>query len=141
MTIVPFQPEHLAAIHLQPAQIALQPTLAQPDYGAALKAAGPCYTALAGEEIIACAGFYPQWEGRAIAWALIGASAGRHFFGLHKSVLRAFAMHGYRRIETAVVVGFAEGERWARLLGFEREGRMRSYMPDGTDCDLYARVT
>jgi hypothetical protein len=141
MTIVPFEPEHLAAIHLQPAQISLQPTLMQPEYGPALQAAGPCYSAMVDDQVIACAGFYPQWEGRAIVWALISASAGRHFFALHKAVLRTFNAHGYRRLETAVVVGFVEGERWARMLGFICEGRMRGYMPDGTDCDLYARVT
>ena len=141
MTIVPFQPEHLTAIRLQPAQIALQPTLMQSGYGPALQAAGPCYSALVDDEVIACAGFYPQWEGRAIVWALISASAGRHFFALHKAVLRGFKLQGFRRLETAVVVGFTEGERWARMLGFELEGRMRGYMPDGTDCDLYARIS
>ena len=30
--------------------------------------------------------------------------------------------------------------RWARLLGFEEEGYMKSYSPDGRDALMFARV-
>lgn len=140
MLIVPFQPEHLNRILLQPSQIALQPELAKADYGPSLLAAGPCYSAVAGDEVIASAGFYPQWDGRAIVWALVSANAGRHFVKLHRAVLRSFEIHPFRRVETCVLAGFAEGCRWAEMLGFEREGFMRAYAPDGSDFHLYARV-
>jgi hypothetical protein len=49
-------------------------------------------------------------------------------------------MSEYRRIEATVDVGFTEGERWMTLLGFEYEGLMRAYRPDGQDMLMFARV-
>lgn len=141
MNIIPFHPDHLKRIALQPSQIALQPELAKPEYGPALLAAGPCYSGVVGDVVIASAGFYPQWDGRAIVWALVSGDAGRHFVSLHRAVLRSFELHPFRRIETCVLKGFAEGCRWAEMLGFQREGLMRAYGPDGSDFHLYARVT
>lgn len=140
MMIVAFQPAHLERLLLQPSQALMQPTLADPSYGPSLAAAGPAYSAVEGDAVFACAGIIPQWEGRAVAWALIADEAGRHMVGIHKAVRRALEVHAYRRIETAVASNFEQGHRWAQMLGFEREGRMRGYAPDGRDCDLYARV-
>jgi hypothetical protein len=118
----------------------LSPEITKPEYGPALLAAGPAYSAVEDDVVFASAGFYQQWEGRAIVWALLSADAGRHFIRIHRAVLRAFSLHPYRRIETAVLDGFEEGYRWAEMLGFWREGLMRAYCPDGTDAHLYARV-
>lgn len=118
----------------------MQPTLSQPDYGPSLAKAGPAYSLVDGDEVFASAGLIPQWEHRAVAWALISAEAGKHFFLIHKAVRRALTFHNYRRVETSVACNFEQGHRWAQLLGFEREGRMRAFTPDGQDCDLYARV-
>ncbi len=140
MRIVPFEPDHLSRILLQPSQAIMQPTLSQPDYGPSLANAGPAYSLVDGDEVFASAGLIPQWEHRAVAWALIAAEAGKHFFLIHKAVRRALIFHNYRRVETSVACDFEQGHRWAQLLGFEREGRMRAFTPDGQDCDLYARV-
>ncbi len=140
MMIVAFQPAHLERLLLQPSQALMQPTLADPTYGPSLASAGPAYSAVDGDAVFACAGLIPQWEGRAVAWALIAAEAGRSMIGIHKAVGRAMRLHAYRRIETAVASDFEQGHRWARMLGFEREGLMKRYTPDGRDCHLYARV-
>lgn len=138
--IVPFQPEHLSQLMLQPSQVYLQPMLANPHYGEYLVKAGPAYSCIVDDVVFACAGLIPQWENRAMAWALISGEAGKHFLSIHRAVKRTFAMHPYRRIETTVAMNFEEGYRWADLLGFEREGLMRKYVPNGDDCYLYARV-
>lgn len=140
MMIVPFDPSHLTRLLLQPSQAIMQPTLSDPAYGPSLAQAGPAYSAVDGDAVFACAGLIHQWPGRALAWALIAAEAGRHMIGIHKAVRRALDVHAFRRVETAVAADFDQGHRWAVMLGFEREGRMRAYTPDGGDCDLYARV-
>lgn len=140
--IVPMTAEHLAAIELQPAQAAAQAFLSDESYVAALSTAGHAYALLGPSgEVLACAGIIPMWHGRAIAWALVGAAAGHRMVELHRAAMRAFDMHPVRRLETTVAAGFEQGHRWARLLGFTRECTMRAYAPDGSDCDLYARVT
>lgn len=141
MNIVQFEPDHFSRLLLQPSQAIMQPTLSNPSYGPSLKAAGPAYSLVDGDEVFAVAGLIPQWNHRAIAWAMISGEAGKHFFALHKAVRRALTLHHYRRVETAVACDFPQGQRWAELLGFEREGRMRAYTPDGQDCDLYARIS
>lgn len=46
----------------------------------------------------------------------------------------------YSRIESYVRDEFENGHRWMELLKFRREGKMRSFVPDGADCILYART-
>ena len=140
MKIVPFEPQHLDTLLLQPSQAIMQPTLSQPEYAQSLHKAGPAYSLVDGDEVFASMGLIPQWEGRAIAWGLISAESGPHFILIHKAVHRTMQMHPFRRIETSVSCEFAQGHRWARMLGFKREGRMQAYTPDGRDCDLYARI-
>lgn len=139
--IVAFQPEHLQRLLLQPSQAIMQPMLSDPSYGPSLAEAGPAYSAVHGDAVFACAGLIPQWNGRAVAWALIASEAGQHLVGIHKAVRRALDLHPFRRVETAVRTDFDAGHRWARMLGFDREATMRGYAPDGYDYDLYARVT
>ena len=140
MRIEQFKPEHLTELLLQPSQAMMQPVLSQRDYGTALASAGPAYTVIIDDNVVACLGIIPQWEGRAIAWGLIGSEAGKEFYAIHKAVKRFLDLQDYRRIETAVSSDFEQGHRWAKLLGFENEGTMRAYTPDGRDCDLYARI-
>lgn len=105
-----------------------------------LSAAGYAWTAEVDDRVLAVAGLLPQWENRALAWALISESAGTHFAAIHKAVHRFISAAKFRRIEATVDVGFKQGCRWIELLGFEIEGYMRAYRPDGADMLLYARV-
>ena len=125
MRIEPFKPEHLTGLLLQPSQAVMQPVLTQQDYGQMLYKAGPAYAVILDNNVVACLGIIPQWEGRAIAWGLIGSEAGKAFFGIHKAVKRFLDLQQYHRIETAVSTDFEQGHRWAQLLGFENEGCKR----------------
>ena len=101
---------------------------------------GLAFTAEQHGDVLAIAGVTPQWENRALAWALIGDCAGQHFPSIHKAVRRFLERAPYRRIEASVDVGFEQGHRWIKMLGFEIEGYMRAYRPDGADMLLYARI-
>lgn len=138
--IVALQQDHLRRLDLQKAQSFFGTMMNDPEYLAGLVSSGPAYTLLNGDEVLACAGIVPQWQNRAMAWALVGANAGRAMVALHRAVLRCFEIHPCRRIETTVASKFPEGHRWARMLGFEREGTMTAFAPDGADYDLYARI-
>lgn len=93
--------------------------------------------------VVGCAGIIPIWPGRFQAWAYIAEDIGpAGMVALTRAVRRFLALqHG--RIEAHVVTGFKQGERWAKLLGFKRETPkpMRSFMPDGSSANLFARVT
>jgi hypothetical protein len=92
-------------------------------------------------EILGIAVVAPQWENRAMALVLMSESAGRHFHKIHRAVNRFLGIAGFRRVEATVDVGFDAGDRWMKMLGFEFEGLMRAYRPDGADMKLYARIT
>jgi hypothetical protein len=141
MIIQPFKPHHLHELLLQPSQAMMQPTLSIPGYGEGLAAAGPAFTGIHNDEVIACMGLIPQWEGRAVAWGLIGSEAAPHFVGITKAIFKTMKMYPFRRIETAVATNFDQGHRWMGMLGFQNEGTMKSFTPMGDDCDLYARIS
>ena len=101
---------------------------------------GLAWTAESENRILAIAGVEPQWENRAIAFALIAESAGAHFRAIHSAVADFLNRTPFRRIEATVDVGFKQGHRWIKMLGFEIEGYMKAYRPDGADMLLYARV-
>jgi len=139
MHIVPFQPKHLELMVLQPAQTAFS-NYFDPAYGDALQKSGQCFTAIEDNHVYGCAGVIKQWDNRAIAWALLSAYAGRQFIRIHRAVQRFLDTTDFRRIEAFVDADFQEGHRWIQMLGFEREGYMKAFSPNGNDAVLYARI-
>jgi RimJ/RimL family protein N-acetyltransferase len=137
--IVRFRPEHLARLRLQPAQDGFTQYLSDLQYGRAL-ANDWAFTGMVGDRIIACAGAVEVWPGRAALWSLLAEDAGRHFVSLHRAVTGFLIAAPWRRMEATVDVDFEAGQRWVRMLGFEHEGRLRGYTPDGRDQDLFAKV-
>jgi RimJ/RimL family protein N-acetyltransferase len=138
VTIVPFKAEHLHVLRLQAAQAALGFDLLE--YARQLELAGGGWTALVDGAPVACAGLVEQWHGRALAWALIGDAAGRHFVSITRAVKRALNLAHYRRVEAQVDAEFSAGIRWAQLLGFEVESIMRKFTPEGRDAFMYVRI-
>lgn len=90
--------------------------------------------------ILGIGGLEPQWENRATVFALLSDDSGPHFKAIHSAVVEFLDNVPYRRIEATVDVGFKQGHRWVKMLGFELEGYMRAYRPDGADMLLYARI-
>ncbi len=114
MQIEPYQPRHLHALALQPHQQHLGVALRAHGWAEQVADAGPCWTALVDGQPIACAGFQECWEGRAIAWAILGESAGRHMLALTRAVKRALDRHPAERIEAQALVDFAPRPRAGR---------------------------
>jgi hypothetical protein len=140
MNIIPYKAEHLTMLMLQPSQGEARKYLGNPEYGRHLDVPGLAFTAMEGGEVLAMAGVMPRWEGRAEAWALLSGDLKRHFVRIHRAVLRFLETSDIRRIETAVDANFQAGIAWAEMLGFQNEGMMRGYTPEGRDCYRFARV-
>lgn len=140
MIVRPWQKGDTDKIMLQNAQSYLR-SMVSTDYDfTELAEQGLAWTGDHNGEIIAMGGLIPMWENRALAWTLISENAGKHFKAVHKAV-QSFLIHTpYRRIEANVDVGFKAGHRWMKMLGFEVEGLMKAYKPDGADMFLYARI-
>lgn len=140
MRIEPFKAAHLVGMQLQPAQRLSLDEGMTAEYARALEIAGGGYTALVDERVIACAGIVEQWRGRGLAWALIAEDAGRHFVRVTRAVHRALEMAQFRRVECHVDCEFGAAIRWAEMLGFEVESKMRAFTPEGRDSFMFVRV-
>jgi hypothetical protein len=142
---VPYSPTDLTSIELQPAQEKWRDQFFLPGYAQSLDIKGMAWTAMDGEKVLGCAGFAPQWEGRVIGWAVFGREIPRRAWPrilrkIRREMHNSLADHGRHRLEITVPRGFDAGCRLAHLLGFEVEGLMKEYGPDGGDHFLYAQV-
>ena len=140
MIVRPWQLHDTVRIATQPAQQYLHRIVDVRADFTELSERGLAWTAEHDGKILAIAGVEPQWENRAIAFALISGAAGPYFWAIHSAVRDFLVRTPYRRIEATVDVGFKEGHRWIKMLGFELEGYMKAYRPDGADMLLYARI-
>lgn len=93
-------------------------------------------------DVIFIGGVVPMWQGRAAVWSLVSTYAGSDMLRIHRKVRQKLNDFNekYRRLEMTVDVGFTQGHRWAKMLGFEVEGYMRAYRPDGGDMLMYSRI-
>ncbi|MGH6915683.1 MAG: GNAT family acetyltransferase, partial [Geminicoccales bacterium] len=98
------------------------------------------FTGFEDGKVVGCAGLVEIWPGRDCAWSLLSECGPRAFLKVHCTVVRYLEARRTRRTEMAVDVDHAAGQRWAALLGFRKEGLMKSYSPDGRDAFLYAKV-
>ncbi len=139
VSFVPLESWHFDAIELQDAQRDLRPMLNLADYRRDLLRRSVAFTAI-DDGVIAIAGLATAWPGRDVAWSLLSNCGSFRFLAIHRAVQVFMDDRPTRRIEMTVDVSHDSARRWARLLGFQEEGLMQAYTPDGRDAILYARV-
>lgn len=147
MNVVPFDPAHLDIIEGREEEQRII---------AALKKATTTHPGWFGNarsgidddgRVIASAGVVMHHQGVAHAWCLLSVHARRNAWPVVRAI-RAFLMDdetwdGLHRIQMDVLTNWREGERFAMLLGFERETTdrpMRKYRVDQKDAHMWAMV-
>lgn len=140
LRIVDYEPWHLRSLRPQAAQLVGQPALMDERNAIGLGQAGPCWSCRDGDLTLGVAGIVDRTPGRGICWALFSDELLGRFGAVHRAAVRFIAGGRYRRLEMTVDPNHTAAVRWALRLGFVKEGRMRSYAPDGRDIDLYAWV-
>ena len=140
MIVRPWKIGDTAKLNLQEAQEYLADMIDVDADLTELSEQGLVVTAEDDGKILAIAGLSPQWENRAIIWSLISSDSGDHFVAITRAAFNLLENCSFRRVEATVDVGFEQGHRWVKMLGFSVEGYMRAYRPDGADMILYARV-
>lgn len=132
-----FLPEDAAEIRLQP----YMEVITDADVWRTATVKGECFTGFHDGRIIVCSGLIRHWSTRAEAWLLMGCPVSRvEMLWIHRRVLEFLNGLDVARVETTVDDSFDAGHRWARMLGFNAEGLMRKFGPDGSDYQMYARV-
>lgn len=139
MTVIPFEVSHLRLMKVQPAQQAVLQHVTD-DFLSLLENTN-AFTAVVDGEVIACAGVIEYYKGRGEAWSYLSADLGSNMVAVYRAIKSYLDTVDVRRIEITVDTDFAEGHRFAKLLGFELEApRMKAYDMDGRDKALYARI-
>ena len=97
------------------------------------------WTGVADGDPIACGGTIQQWPGRHHAWMLMNAVTGPHMRFITNQVLKCLkSVEG--RIELTVRADFAQGHRWAKMLGFRVETPVLvAFGPEGENHTGYTR--
>lgn len=87
-------------------------------------------------------GIVPKWTGVGEGWLLVDKALPILVQPYKKEFFIGFNYYmtllGYDRIETSVLKGFDQGIKFIEGLGFEKEGLMKKYGPDGKDYWRYA---
>jgi len=95
-------------------------------------------------EILGIGGVHMFWPGVGEGWVILTKVVFRYPLTFHKTVLgllgRIEAEYGFSRIQAACLCGWNRAEKWLQKLGFEYEGIMAKYGPDGSDYYRYARI-
>lgn len=100
---------------------------------------GPAWAVKREGKVVAIAGHMPQWDGRTIAWASLGAHCGPALTAMIRHFHREVSALAYDRVEAYVACNHEAGHKFIKMLGFRREGTMRKFA-HGRDYTLYAKV-
>jgi RimJ/RimL family protein N-acetyltransferase len=92
--------------------------------------------------IVGVGGINWYWEGVGEAWVILAKDAKP--VTAYRSILRMFKSllknHEWRRVQAVVRASWTKANRMAERLGFQREGLMKNYCPNGEDAVMYAIV-
>lgn len=144
--IIGFKPEHLFEIDVRwPEAIEFGAMNNRHAVAQMCSVSGPAYTMLNDDrKPIASAGMAIIWRGVADGWAFTSNEIIDYRFAFHRAFVELLDMtqklNSIRRIQTVVHEGNDASFRWLNRLGFENEGIMKSYGPDGANYYRLARI-
>lgn len=141
---MPFLPAHAASLRLRPgAVLALAGLPPLGELARAYQAAGPAWTVLDGETVIACGGVVRFWPGVGECWCWAGAgvdAVGLAFARLARRIVDGLALeHGFHRLQLHASLDDMRANRFATHLGFTLEGRCPGFGADRSTHNLYGR--
>ena len=145
VVIVPFENKHAEQIleqGLNSEFLELKPEHRK--YAYFLKEVGMSFTGLVNNKPIAAGGVFYLWDGVAEGWVLATKEiykypifCAKHIKQRTEIILKA---NKIKRLQTSVKADCDVALRFAKWLGFKKEGLMESYGPDGSDFVRFARV-
>ena len=109
-----------------------------------MKSKGYAYTIYHEEDVVACVGVTKIVSGMAEIWAITGKLVDKYPKDFHKISLtiieEAFKIGNLHRLQCTAEVDYERTVKWLERLGFEREGTLRNYTPDGKDMYIYSII-
>ena len=108
------------------------------------KDGGPGYTLLIDEKVVGCGGVVlTQWQ-CGEAWTLFSTLFFKHYRTAYKAIKKNLENiiedENLRRVQSLIHPEHEEAKRFIIHLGFQCEGLLRKYGPNGEDLFMYSRV-
>ena len=145
VVIVPFENKHAEQIletGLNSKLLELKPE--HKKYAYYLKEVGMSFTGLVNDKPIAAGGVFTLWDGVAEGWVLATKDIYKYPIFCAKHIKNRTEMliknNKIKRLQTSVKVDCEMAIRFAKWLGLNPEGVMKSYGPDGADFIRFARI-
>lgn len=105
---------------------------------------GPAYTGMYNGRIVGCGGVSIYWAGVGQAWAVfpkwVTIFKREAYCYIKKGLNIIITEYDMRRIEATWRTDYPDKMHWLEHLGFQREGLLRKYCPDGCDAWMYAYI-
>jgi hypothetical protein len=102
------------------------------------------YTLLYNDEILCCGGVCIFREHFGEAWILCSCKVEKHSLVAIRAtkmiIENIISTYGIYRVQASIRCDWKRARRFIEFLGFQKEGIMRRYGPDGKDYILYARI-
>lgn len=143
VTVDPFQREDAQEMAVQPMQMIGRSAADNADTALQLAAPGRAFTIRerATGRILCIAGLTEQYPHWATGWSLLAADKGGAGMLAVTRIVRWFlAKEEFRIVDCLIHAEQASARRWAVLLGFAPEARLRGRAPDGGDIIIYSRT-
>ena len=135
--IVPAAIHHLKSINARPFD-------AQWIAGADSLPPGPSWTVLLDGHPLIIAGMRPMWRGVAEAWAVTDSEIDRAGYRIARAAKESISIEMFfndiTRLQCVVNVNNSQAMRFAEWLGFEREGDLVKFGPEGDDYVIRAII-
>jgi hypothetical protein len=135
----PFKREHLENFQLQEGQLATTDPLT-PSLGEDLEGSEVAVTIFSNKVVVGCVGLIEVNSHRCVCWSMFVEGLQDIFITICRGINNYLNLGSYNRYESVVDVNFKNGARFMKVLGFKREGLMKSYYINGGDAYLYAKV-
>lgn len=113
------------------------------DFAKLAEMAGPGMTLLFDSKVVACCGVRLMWPGVGEAWAIFDTNIGKYHIDpqIGKKVIRSMMeKNNLFRLQCTPRTNWQPGISYVRYLGFEPEGVLRRFYPDGSDCVMCSIV-
>jgi hypothetical protein len=133
-----FHVEHLKVMRLHESMQWCGPYLT--DEVLATIAETRAYTGFIKDDPICIGGLLDMWPGRAMAFTFMSAEAGPYMRSITTAVREFLEQCDVRRVEAYVDEHFEAGHRWMGMLGFNSEGLLRAFLPNGKSQVIYSRI-
>jgi len=98
------------------------------------------WTGIVNGHIIAAAGFIPMWDGVAECWFIGSDRIQTRIKSVLKTTKQIINEVSYKRLHSNVRADWMKAIRFAEVLGFEKEGLMKKFGPEGSDYLVMGKV-